>query len=113
MRDFFINQVFDGNLLIAIFVAVIAGLISFFSPCVIPLVPGYISYASGMSDTKSRSRVFLGSLLFVTGFTVLFISYGLLFGVFIKRSPTFNIASPLLPNNEPIPIAIKTKTRDR
>jgi len=80
MRDFFINQVFDGNLLIAIFVAVIAGLISFFSPCVIPLVPGYISYASGMSDTKSRSRVFLGSLLFVTGFTVLFISYGLLFG---------------------------------
>lgn len=80
MRDFFINQVFDGNLLIAIFVAVIAGLISFFSPCVIPLVPGYISYASGMSDTKSRSRVFLGSLLFVSGFTVLFISYGLLFG---------------------------------
>lgn len=58
MRDFFINQVFDGNLLIAIFVAVVAGLISFFSPCVIPLVPGYISYASGMSDTKSRSRVF-------------------------------------------------------
>jgi cytochrome c-type biogenesis protein len=80
MRDFFINQVFDGNLLIAIFVAAIAGLISFFSPCVIPLVPGYISYASGMSDTKSRSRVFLGSLLFVSGFTVLFISYGLLFG---------------------------------
>ena len=80
MRDFFINQVFDGNLLIAMFVAAIAGLISFFSPCVIPLVPGYISYATGMSDTKSRSRVFLGSILFVSGFTVLFISYGLLFG---------------------------------
>ena len=80
MRDFFINQVFDGNLLIAMFVAAIAGLISFFSPCVIPLVPGYISYATGMSDTKNRSRVFLGSILFVSGFTVLFISYGLLFG---------------------------------
>ena len=80
MRDFFINQVFDGNLLIAMFVAAIAGLISFFSPCVIPLVPGYISYATGMSDAKSRSRVFLGSILFVSGFTVLFISYGLLFG---------------------------------
>jgi cytochrome c-type biogenesis protein len=80
MRDFIINQIFDGNLLIAMAVASLAGLISFFSPCVIPLVPGYLSYASGMSDTKSRSRVLLGSLLFVSGFTALFISYGLLFG---------------------------------
>ena len=80
MRDFFINQVFDGNLLIAIAVAVIAGLISFFSPCVIPLVPGYLSYASGMSTNKSRGRVFLGSILFVSGFTALFVSYGVLFG---------------------------------
>lgn len=80
MRDFFINQVFDGNLLIAIFVAILAGLISFFSPCVIPLVPGYLSYASGMSENKSRGRVFLGSILFVSGFTALFISYGVLFG---------------------------------
>ena len=80
MRDFIINQIFDGNLLIAMAVASLAGLISFFSPCVIPLVPGYLSYASGMSDTKSRSRVLLGSLLFISGFTALFISYGLLFG---------------------------------
>jgi cytochrome c-type biogenesis protein len=80
MRDFFINQVFDGNLLIAIFVAIIAGLISFFSPCVIPLVPGYLSYASGMSVNKSRRRVLLGSILFVSGFTALFVSYGVLFG---------------------------------
>jgi len=80
MRDFIIHQIFDGNLLIAMAVASLAGLISFFSPCVIPLVPGYLSYASGMSDTKSRSRVLLGSLLFVSGFTALFISYGLLFG---------------------------------
>ena len=61
MREFFINQVFDGNLLIAIVVSMIAGLISFFSPCVIPLVPGYLSYASGMSVNKSRRRVLLGS----------------------------------------------------
>ena len=80
MRDLFINQIFDGNLLIAIFVAVIAGLISFFSPCVIPLVPGYLSYASGMSVNKSRRRVLLGSILFVSGFTALFVSYGVLFG---------------------------------
>ncbi len=80
MLNFVINQVFDGNLLIALFFTAIAGVVSFFSPCVIPLVPGYLSYASGMSDTKSRSRVLLGSLLFVSGFTVLFVSYGLLFG---------------------------------
>lgn len=80
MRDFIINQVFDGNLLIAIFVATLAGLISFFSPCVIPLVPGYLSYASGMTEHKSRGRVLLGSILFVSGFTALFISYGVLFG---------------------------------
>ena len=68
MRDFFVNQVFDGNLLIAIAVSVIAGLISFFSPCVIPLVPGYLSYASGMSSNRSRGRVFMGSILFVSVF---------------------------------------------
>ena len=80
MREFFITQVFQGNLLSAMLVSMIAGVISFFSPCVIPLVPGYLSYASGMSATKSRSRVLLGSILFVSGFTVLFISYGVLFG---------------------------------
>ncbi len=80
MTELLINQIFDANLLIAMFIAALAGLISFFSPCVIPLVPGYLSYASGMSDVKSRSRVFLGSILFVLGFTVLFVSYGILFG---------------------------------
>ncbi len=80
MIEFLINQIFDANLLVAMFIAALAGLISFFSPCVIPLVPGYLSYASGMSDVKSRSRVFLGSILFVLGFTFLFVSYGILFG---------------------------------
>ena len=80
MRELFINIVFDGNLLIAMAVAILAGLVSFFSPCVIPLVPGYLSYATGMTEVKSRGRVLLGSVLFVAGFTVLFISYGLFFG---------------------------------
>ena len=80
MSSFFVNQIFDANLLIAMAIASLAGLISFFSPCVIPLVPGYLSYASGMSGSRNRSRVLLGSVLFVSGFTVLFISYGLLFG---------------------------------
>ena len=80
MHNFFINQVFDGNLLLAILVAAIAGLISFFSPCVLPLVPGYLSYAAGMTDVKKKGRVALGSTLFVLGFSLLFITYGALFG---------------------------------
>ena len=61
-------------------IAALAGIVSFFSPCVIPLVPGYLSYATGMAEVKTRGRVLLGSILFVSGFTVLFVSYGLLFG---------------------------------
>ncbi|MEI9907961.1 MAG: cytochrome c biogenesis protein CcdA [Actinomycetota bacterium] len=78
MKDFFVDQIFDGTLLTAFPIAVIAGLISFVSPCVLPLVPGYLSYAAGMS--KNRGKVFLGSLLFILGFSVLFVSYGALFG---------------------------------
>jgi len=80
MHNFFTTQVLSGNVLLALIVAFIAGLISFFSPCVLPLVPGYLSYAAGMSDVKSKGRVALGSILFVSGFSVLFISYGALFG---------------------------------
>ena len=97
MIEFLIDQVFDANLLVAMFVAAMAGLVSFFSPCVIPLVPGYLSYASGMSDVKSRSRVFLGSILFVTGFTFLFVSYGVLFG---------GLGSKIAENSRPISIAL-------
>jgi cytochrome c-type biogenesis protein len=80
MHDFFVNQILDGNVLLAILIAAIAGLISFFSPCVLPLVPGYLSYAAGMTDVRNRSRVAVGALLFVFGFSTLFISYGALFG---------------------------------
>jgi cytochrome c-type biogenesis protein len=78
MKDLFVNQIMDGALLIAFPISIIAGLISFLSPCVLPLVPGYLSYAAGMS--KSKGRVLAGSLLFISGFSVLFISYGALFG---------------------------------
>jgi len=97
MIEFLIDQVFDANLLVAMFVAALAGLVSFFSPCVIPLVPGYLSYASGMSDVKSRSRVFLGSILFVSGFTFLFVSYGVLFG---------GLGSKIAENSRPISITL-------
>jgi cytochrome c-type biogenesis protein len=78
MIDFLVNQIFSGFLLAALPIAIFAGLISFISPCVLPLVPGYLSFAAGYSNAKGR--VFLGSVLFVLGFSVLFISYGALFG---------------------------------
>ena len=80
MNNFFVEQVFSGNLIVALLIAIVAGLISFFSPCVLPLVPGYLSYAAGMTDVKSRGRVALGAILFTLGFTALFISYGAIFG---------------------------------
>jgi len=78
MSDFIVNNLFDGFILLAFPLAILAGLISFISPCVLPLVPGYLSYAAGFS--QSRGRVLLGSSLFVFGFSALFISYGVLFG---------------------------------
>ena len=78
MSNFFVDQLFSGFLLTAFPIAILAGLISFLSPCVLPLVPGYLSFAAGYS--KAKGRVFLGSILFVLGFSVLFISYGALFG---------------------------------
>ena len=86
MIDFFKDQLFSGFLLVAFPIAILAGLISFLSPCVLPLVPGYLSFAAGYS--KAKGRVFLGSILFVLGFSVLFISYGALFGGIGSRIAT-------------------------
>lgn len=78
MKDFFVEQILNGFLITAFPLAVIAGLVSFLSPCVLPLVPGYLSFAAGFSN--NRGKVFLGSLLFVLGFSIVFISYGAIFG---------------------------------
>jgi cytochrome c-type biogenesis protein len=78
MTGFFVDQILSGFMLTAFPIAVLAGLISFVSPCVLPLVPGYLAFAAGFS--RSRGKVFLGSILFVLGFSALFISYGALFG---------------------------------
>ena len=122
LGDSFADLVLGGPLLIAMAVAVLAGLISFLSPCVLPLVPGYLSYVSGLSAADlatqtpgdsgptagaegadradgsdagvtttttqrvgthpvlGRSRVLVGSLLFVAGFSAVFVAYGALFG---------------------------------
>ncbi|WP_018543789.1 cytochrome c biogenesis CcdA family protein [Streptomyces sp. LaPpAH-108] len=81
------NQtVLNGALLLALPVAVLGGLVSFFSPCVLPLVPGYLSYVTGVTGTDladaRRGRMATGAALFVLGFTVVFVSGGALFGFF-------------------------------
>ncbi|HET6563525.1 MAG TPA: cytochrome c biogenesis protein CcdA [Marmoricola sp.] len=67
-------------MLLAVPVAAIAGLVSFFSPCVVPLLPGYVSYATGLSgadlETARRGRMLAGTFLFVLGFTTWFVVLG-------------------------------------
>jgi cytochrome c-type biogenesis protein len=78
MSNFFVEQILSGFMIAAFPLAVLAGIISFLSPCVLPLVPGYLAFAAGFS--RARGKVFLGSVLFVLGFSALYISYGALFG---------------------------------
>jgi cytochrome c-type biogenesis protein len=70
----------DGGLWLAVPLALAAGLISFLSPCVLPLVPGYLGYVSGVAGgaEKKRSRVVIGALLFVLGFSAVFIAVNFL-----------------------------------
>jgi cytochrome c-type biogenesis protein len=68
----------QGGLLLALPVALLAGLVSFFSPCCLPLLPGYLSYATGLGVSEisagrtPRGRMVLGTALFVLGFAVVF-----------------------------------------
>ena len=78
MKDFFVEQIMSGFFITALPVAFVAGVISFLSPCVLPLVPGYLSFAAGFS--VNRGKVFLGSILFVLGFSTVYVSYGAIFG---------------------------------
>ncbi|MEX0658120.1 MAG: cytochrome c biogenesis protein CcdA [Egibacteraceae bacterium] len=74
----------DANLLVAAGVAFAAGIVSFASPCVVPLVPGYLSYMTGLSGAElaggqgpNRLRVVGGGMLFTLGFAVPFALIGL------------------------------------
>src|SRR5690349_18228436 len=84
MGEWFQSQAAAGSLGLAVPVAMVAGLVSFFSPCVIPLLPGYLSYATGVSgadlEDARRSRMVLGAVLFVSGFAVVFVLLGSLTG---------------------------------
>jgi cytochrome c-type biogenesis protein len=78
------ETVTGGSLLLAMPLAVAAGTVSFVSPCVLPLVPGYLSYVTGMSGAdlaeQRRGRLLAGAGLFVLGFSVVFVSAGAAFG---------------------------------
>ena len=70
-----------GN--VSLITAIGAGLLSFISPCVLPIVPGYLSFISGVSidelqakKSKAIKKVFFNSLFFVLGFSVVFIALG-------------------------------------
>ena len=98
----FVGTVTGGPLLVAAAVSALVGLVSFLSPCVLPLVPGYLSYVTGLAGAEvsasgagadgpgrggtatavrtARLRMLSGAVLFVLGFTVVFVSYGALFG---------------------------------
>jgi cytochrome c-type biogenesis protein len=102
MGETFAGLVTDGPLLVAAAVAALVGLISFASPCVLPLVPGYLSYVTGLvgagagaeagasgsggtatavrTEVSPRARMVLGALLFVLGFTLVFVAFGAAFG---------------------------------
>lgn len=114
----------DGSLWLAIAVSALVGFISFLSPCVLPLIPGYLSYVTGLAGsdtitepdvadgvdpsaavapasgsavaeaTRRDSHVVLGASLFVAGFTVVFVSYGALFGglgrLLLEWTPVLN-----------------------
>ncbi len=74
------GTVLDGPLLLAIPIALLAGLVSFASPCVLPLVPGYLGYVTGLTgedlEQQRRSRLVLGVMLFIAGFTAVFVTMG-------------------------------------
>jgi len=94
-----------GGLWLALPIALAAGLLSFVSPCVLPLVPGYLGYVSGIAGEQSgrtesgggdaagvkdrgRSRLIAGTLLFIAGFSAVFISafvLGGVVGIFLLR----------------------------
>jgi len=95
MADSVFSIVMDANVLLAAGIAFAAGLVGFASPCVIPLVPGYLSFMTGLSGedlvhggVRARSRVLIGSILFVVGFAVPFVMLGFAAGLvnFLFRS---------------------------
>jgi cytochrome c-type biogenesis protein len=82
--DSFQGIAMSGSLPLALLVSALAGLVSFASPCVLPLVPGYLGYVTGLTgvdlERQRRGRMVLGAALFVLGFTVVFVLLAAAFG---------------------------------
>lgn len=91
------STIASGALPLAVLVALAAGFISFASPCVLPLVPGFLGYVTGLSgvtlEQRGRGRLLLGALLFVLGFSAVFISVAVTVsaaGALLKEHPGSN-----------------------
>jgi cytochrome c-type biogenesis protein len=73
-----------SSLIAALPIAVAAGFVSFISPCVLPLLPGYLAFLGGAAGSlegrSGRGRAVIGSIAFIIGFAVVFVSLGALFG---------------------------------
>ncbi|WP_375405156.1 cytochrome c biogenesis CcdA family protein, partial [uncultured Amnibacterium sp.] len=75
-------MIVPDSVLLAAPIALAAGALSFASPCVLPLVPGYLGFVGGLDRTgdRARSRVVLGAALFVLGFSLVFVLTSIVFG---------------------------------
>lgn len=77
-----VREMMGGSMLVAIPIAALAGIASFFSPCVLPLLPGYLSFATGLGAAgvvepeHQRGRMLAGTSLFVLGFAAVFVATG-------------------------------------
>ncbi|MDE3007761.1 MAG: cytochrome c biogenesis protein CcdA [Acidobacteriota bacterium] len=69
-----------SSLIASIPLAIAAGFVSFISPCVLPLLPGYLAFLSGATGRGGRGRAVAGALAFILGFALVFVSFGALFG---------------------------------
>lgn len=73
---------------IPLLVSFVAGLVSFLSPCVLPLIPGYLAYLAGASvgqEREKRKAIFLNSIFFVIGFGLVFAALGVLLNTLLSR----------------------------
>ena len=97
-------DLFDAALMPAMLVALVAGVLSFLSPCVLPIVPPYLAYMSGVSLTElgqrgSRARALLPALFFVLGLSTVFLLLGftasIIGRVFLSYQDVFNTVAGL------------------
>jgi len=76
----------NGDL--TIFISFVAGIVSFLSPCVLPIIPGFLAYLAGATTEKNASRwsVFAASLFFVLGFSIVFAAVGVILNSFLESA---------------------------